>query len=1100
MLHLFTSNRYETLKARLLRRLADAPLDPFQFQEVIVPSAAVKRDLQLAMARVYGVAAGVEFPFLAQWLWERIAQLVPVEAVSPFAPERASWRLYRLFQDEALVQAHPRLAGYLQEADPVMRLDLARRVATLFENYITYRPDWLEAWSAGKTARLPGAGPRERQDEAWQMALWQRFIAGLGTARRHPSAAFFDALERLGPEGVAKAGLPREAHIFGLSTLPPLYLKVLTRLSAWIDIHLYLVNPCQDYWYELVAQKRQARLAASGQGEYLDDRYPLLADWGRQTQALFGLILETVAEASAEDENFQPSGQATLLGRFQDSILKLAAPAAGEWPLQPEDRSVEIHVAHSLTRELEILHDQLLDRFEADPDLGPGDVLVALPDLDAAAPLIDAVFGTAGKLPYTITGQKAVQSNPVARVLLQLMDLAAPPARLPASQVFALLQEPLVAEALGLDESDLEQLHQGLLEAGVHWGLDGAGRQSAGLPPDPRHTWRDALARLLLGYALPEAQERPFAGIAPAGGLSGSRAWVLGTLWRVLENLAALGEVLARPQPAARWRELWQAQLDLWLGEHPAAPEDAEALRVVLATLGPLAQAMAEGEAKTPIPCAAARAALEDALEAQARGGMPSGSITFTALPSLRQLPYPLICLLGLDDGVFPRPERPLEFDLTPLETRPGDRQRRQDERNLFLDLILAARKSLYLSYTGRSQRDDSPLPPSILVAELLECLCRATGAPPERLRLGHPLQAFSPRYFSGSEDKDERRVSYHGRYAAALNQQRQVPPEIPAWKAADEDEDDAGARPARQPRFFSAPLAAVPLASIRLAQLQAFFHHPAKALLRERLGLSLPGTKAELEDEEPLLLDGLERYRLADRLLPVALAGAGREALLALARSGPELPSGAIGEALLLGEVEALLAYVRELQPRLAGLADSPLSCDLQVAGLRLSGVLTHWGPAGLLRYRCARAGVADYLGAWLDHLCLNALAPTGVTLESTHVARDKVFRFCPVAEPLPLLAELLQSYRSGLSAPLPFYPKTAWALQTGGAGKAMQQWQGVQQWAGEGDDPWWSLALRGEAEPLGEAFAELARRLLLPLLTHLDDPEISRPEEAHP
>jgi len=186
MLHLFTSNRYETLKARLLTRLADAPLDPFQFQEVIVPSAAVKRDLQLAMARVYGVAAGVEFPFLAQWLWERIAQLVPVEAVSPFAPERASWRLYRLFQDEALVQAHPRLAGYLQEADPVMRLDLARRVATLFENYITYRPDWLEAWSAGEAARLPGAGPRERQDEAWQMALWQRFIAGLGTRAAIP--------------------------------------------------------------------------------------------------------------------------------------------------------------------------------------------------------------------------------------------------------------------------------------------------------------------------------------------------------------------------------------------------------------------------------------------------------------------------------------------------------------------------------------------------------------------------------------------------------------------------------------------------------------------------------------------------------------------------------------------------------------------------------------------------------------------------------------------------------------------------------------------------------------------------------------------------
>ncbi|WP_303785803.1 exodeoxyribonuclease V subunit gamma [Azovibrio restrictus] len=1095
MLHLATSNRYEVLKARLLARLAEAPPDPFRAQEVIVPSAAVKRDLQLAMARVYGVAAGVEFPFLAQWLWERIAQLVPVQAVSPFAPERAAWRLFRLFQDEALVAAHPRLAGYLAEADLVMVLDLARRVASLFEHYITYRPDWLEAWSRGEPARLPGAGPRERQDEAWQMALWQRFTAGLGTASRHPSAAFFDALEALGSEGVAKAGLPAEAHLFGLSTLPPLYLKMLARLSRWVDIHLYLLNPCREYWYELVAQKRQARLEAAGKGEYLDDRYPLLADWGRQTQALFGLILESVAEVSEEDGDFRPSGQNTLLARFQDSILKLEAPAAGEWLLAPDDRSIEIHVAHSLTRELEILHDQLLERFEADPALGPGDVLVALPDLDAAAPLIDAVFGTAGRLPYTITGQKAVRSNPVARLLLQLLDLAAPPARLPASQVFALLQEPLVAAALGLDEQDLAQLHQGLLEAGVHWGLDGAGRTAAGLPGDVRHTWRDALARLLLGYALPAGASQPFAGIAPAGGLAGSRARVLGALWRVLENLEALSEALARPCTAAEWRDLWQAQLGLWLGEHPGSPEEAEALRAVLAALEPLAQAMAEGDAATPIPWPAARAALETALEAQARGGMPAGSITFTALPSLRQLPYKLICLLGLDDGVFPRPERPLEFDLTPLEIRPGDRQRRQDERNLFLDLILAAREGLYLSYTGRSQRDDTPLPPSILVAELLEFLCRATGAKPERLCLQHPLQAFSPRYFSEDARPDPRLVSYQGAYAEALNRQQAVAPApAPVWNEGAEegaDEEDEGGVPTPQPRFFPAPLPAAGAGRVVLAQLQAFFRHPGRALLRDRLGLSLPLGAAELEDEEPLVLDGLDRHQLADRLLPAALAGAGREELLALARSGPELPSGRLGEALLSSEVEALLVFARELQPRLAGLEPEPLAFDLEVAGQHLAGALHHWGPAGLLRYRCARAGAADYLGAWLDHLCLNALAPAGVARETLHVARDRVFRLRPVAEPLPLLAGLLEHYRRGLAAPLPFYPRTAWAWVTEGEAKARQQWRGSQQRPGEAADPWWSLALRGEADPLGEPFATTARALLEPLQAHLDEPQ---------
>ena len=99
-------------------------------------------------------------------------------------------------------------------------------------------------------------------------------------------------------------------------------------------------------------------------------------------------------------------------------------------------------------------------------------------------------------------------------------------------------------------------------------------------------------------------------------------------------------------------------------------------------------------------------------------------------------------------------------------------------------------------------------------------------------------------------------------------------------------------------------------------------------------LGLSLPLGEAELEDEEPLVLDGLDRYQLADRLLPAALAGAGREELLALARSGPELPSGRLGEALLATEVEALLVFARELQPRLAGLEPAPLAFDLAVAG----------------------------------------------------------------------------------------------------------------------------------------------------------------------
>lgn len=1087
MLHLTTSNTYEILKARLLSRLVQGTHAPFSPQEIIIPSIAIKRDLQLSVAQTCGIAAGMDFTFLAQWLWRCISQLVPVSPTSPFAPERAVWRLLRLLEDPEFTAPFPSLSNYLKDADPVMSLELAQRIAELFERYITYRPDWLESWSQGRPARLPGATARDRENEAWQIALWQRFTSELGTASRHPSAIFFETLESLGPEGIIQAGLPEEAHVFCLSSLPPLYLKILVQLSHWIDIHLYLTNPCQDYWYELVEKKQHARKEIRGETDYLDDRYPLLADWGRQTQSLFGLILEAAPGTGEEEGLFHPAEHNSLLAHFQNSLLELNPPAPGEWASliqDRQDRSVEIHSAHSLTRELEILHDQILDRLETHPDLQPSDILVATPDLETALPLIDAVFGGANKLPYTITGHKALYSNPVARILLQMLDLAAPPCRLPATQVFALLQEPIVAHSLRLDEAALEHLHQALRQAGVHWGLDAQGRQAAGLPPDHRHTWRDALGRLLLGYAMPPQPSSSFAGIIPAGNLGGSRAHSLGGLWLLLERLEKLGTELAQAHTANEWQTIWRSLLETWLQEHLNTPEEQQALQTVLITLDALGEAMAEGSHNHAIAFPAARIALEQALESQAQGGTPSGSITFTALSSLRQLPYRLVCLIGLNDGAFPKPEHPLEFDLIHLEARAGDRQRRQEDRNLFLDLILATRENLYLSYTGRSQKDDSLLPPSILVAELLEFLCRATGAPEARFLLQHPLQPFSPLYFAEPRP-DSRLISYNTQYARILEQKQRTLPQASPWS-----EDETEHSPSTtQPGFFTAPLEPVETQSISLGQLHTFFRHPAQALLKSRMNITLPIVNTELEDEEPLILEGLTRHQLANRLLEPTLRNPDPQQLTDLARAGPELPSGHLGEALLQNELHPLALFAQNLKTRLPDLEENPLPIDLHISPLRLQGQLAHWGSQGLLRYRCARATERDYLGAWLDHLCLNALAPEGLHLHTTHIARNTVFHFRPVADPKALLKTLLELYLQGQEYPLPFYPKTAWALKTKGISQAKQTWQGNQNMAGEATDPWWSQALRGQEAPLGEAFTQCTAQILDPLLEHLSE-----------
>ncbi|MDR0735483.1 MAG: exodeoxyribonuclease V subunit gamma [Zoogloeaceae bacterium] len=1085
MLFLHTSNRYEILRDELLRQLAAAPPDPFVAEEVIVPSAALRQDVTLELARRCGVAAGVNFSFLARWLWRRIAHLLPQQVAldSPFAPERSCWRIDNILQDAAFVAAAPPLAHYLDRADALMRHELAEKIATLFAAYIVYRPDYLEAWRQEKRALPPSASAAARADEAWQAALWRRFAAEMTVSETHPAANFFAALEILraaGQDAAQAAGVAAGVQVFCPLTLPPVYLDMLLRLAAWTDIHLYLLNPCREYWTELITARQRARREASGQGDYLDTRHPLLADWGRQTQAFMAMMLEYADGQAEETARFLsakeelPAGQTpSLLARFQDSILDLTLPEALAWPLEKTDRSVEIHVAHSLMRQMEILHDQLRLAFEEDATLTPAEVLVALPDLDAALPLIEAVFGETGQggIPYAITGQKAARENPVARLLLALMALTLPPARLPISQVFALLQEPLAMAALELTADDLAQLFAALQDAGAHWGTGNV-----------RHGWRDALARLFLGYALPapETGIAPvFAGILPAGSLAGSRAPLLGALWQAIERLERLAALLARPRTAAGWRALWQDELAFWHDEKTAlAPEDRDARGNVLAAIDALCRDMAVTEAARIDPVVAC-AALEKALGAIAAGGAPTGRVTFTALSSLRQLPYRIICLLGLDDGVFPQPGRAMEFDLMPLENRPGDRQQRHEERNLFLDLVLAARDRLYVSYTGKNQRDDSPLPPSLLVAQLLEFCCRATGCPPERLQLQHPLQAFSPDYFKNTGKRDARLVSFNREYAQA-------------WQSRKPETQT------REPPFFTAPRATAVAQRVTLAQMQVFFRHPARALLREGLRLALPDAAEEANDTEPLSVEPLPRYAMRQRLLPAALAGEDATALQQRAMGGVEYPGGVWGEMLAAREIRHLAAYADRLLllRRTYGQQENALTdFALDVEGLALDGVLRGFAPdasSGLLRYRCANARARDYLDAWLAHLCLNAWARKNgrrVMPKTCHVALDATFVFSPVEQPLVLLADWLAAWRQGQAAVLPFYPQTAWAWMRESEGKARVIWQG----GDYSDNPpekdmWWTLALRGQTDdPLGAEFARWRELLLQPLLDHL-------------
>jgi len=1079
MLCIHTSNRYEILRELLLAHIFAAPENPFALQEIIVPGTAIQSDLERALADRHGVAAGILFSFPGRWLWQRITALLPdVAKDSPFAPERSVWRITRLLADNAFIRQTPALFDYLADADPLMRHELAAKIAALFSAYAIYRPDYLTTWQAGRTIKTGYPLPHEN----WQAELWRKLAAELGLGTEHPARLFFTALADKEENAAGKSRLTHDLSVFCLHELPPLYLEMLTRIAERVDVHLYLLNPCREYWTDLPTTKNMARLEALGRADFLTPGHPLLTDWGRQTQTLFTMLLEN--DAVAGTEHFQPGTGESLLVRLQNSILDGEPPAPGAWSLSDTDRSVEIHVAHSLFRQLEILRDQLLARLANIPLAGEGskarpcdksdtqspltlsDIVVLLPDLESAAPWIDAVFARdAPRIPYTITGYAAAKKNAIARLLLALMNLAAPGSRLTANEVFAFLRE--FAALLGLSANDAESLCAALKEAGARWGMD------AGISPEARHTWRDALARLFLGYALPaqhggatSISTEPFLALLPAGNLAGSRARILGSAWLFLERMEKLQKAIRNPLSAEGWRELWQQILDEWLDKGmtaiantPDMTADA-ALRQTIAAIHTLCDNMAAAD-DLPIPAEVALAALEQALQTEAFGAKPSGALTFAPLFALRSLPYRMICVLGLEDGVFPRRAQTPEFDLMPLLPRLGDKRQNLDERNLFLDTILSARETLYLGYSGRSQRDDGELPPSLPLAELRDFLGKATGAPPERLQVIHSLQAFSPEYFSG----DPRLTSFRQDYAEALQH--------------------ASGKGEAAP-FFAVPLSPLGEKRLWLPELQMFFQHPARALLMERLGIRLPDAADETEDIEPQTALPLPRYNLNQRLLAAALSGADEERIFRLAASGVEYPGGRFGEALLKTETKAVIAYANRLLSYWRNREKRDISLPLHEHILMAS--LSDLTPDGLMAFRYANIRGRDYITTWLAHLVLNT---DGGMLRTRFFARDQDFSFAPLAqdEATALLADWLAAWQDGCRKPLAFYPETAWVWQRQGEAAGRRKWLGSDYSRAEADD-WWRLALGHSAleDALNDDFAHWRERLLNPLAEYLE------------
>ena len=913
--HAIHANHLEDLRRAVVFLCRQHPLPPLESETFLVQSNGIAQWLKLALAQKpsddghdggLGIAAGMDFLFPARFIWQAYRAVLPdgeVPEQSPFDKRRLVWRLYRLLpelvgEDEAFSP----LARFLEGADPDLRtFQLAEKVADLFDQYQVFRADWLSAWEQGRDV-LISARNEERPlpgDTRWQPLLWRRLVADVGpeahTSRSQIHTRFMaEGQRRTTPANPHR--LPRRIVVFGVSSLPRQTLEALYVLSRFSQVVLCVHNPCQYYWADIVsdrellqAQRKRGTphpiLANIADPDQLHQHAnPLLAAWGKQGRDYIRLLDEFDNPDSYRDRLQTPDqkidifsehgdpARPTVLHQLQNDIYQLTPLAdirAEHRQIDPAaDRSLVFHQAHSPQREVEILHDQLLAAFNADHSLRPRDVMVMVPDINVYAPHIQAAFGRypvgdPRHIPFTLSDQGQRHHEPVLIALETLLSL--PRSRFGVSDILSLLDVPGVRARFGIDESELPLVRRWVAGANIRWGLHREHRHSLALPADlERNTWQSGVQAMLLGYGM--GDDEPWAGVEPYGEVGGLEASLAGRLAEFVDRLDGLWRALQSPRTPTGWADLLSDMLTQFFDQ--LSGSDLLLLNRFRRQLEHwLDDALAAGLAQQPLPLNIVRDVLLAGLD---EGGLNqrflAGKVNFATLMPMRAIPFRLVCLLGMNDGDYPRARAPVDFDLMANDYRPGDRSRREDDRYLFLEALLSARDQLYISWVGRSIRDDSERPPSVLVAQLqdhLNGLWQVAGAPGTRvtdaLTTQHPLQPFSRDYFPQSNGQAPEPDS-PPRPLADILRARTLFTYDGEWRRAHAPEPEPEAP---EPLPYQAPEE-----PITLNELANFLRRPIETFYQRRLQVRFEDIDDQDTDTETFDLDGLARWRLDNELI----------------------------------------------------------------------------------------------------------------------------------------------------------------------------------------------------------------------------------------
>lgn len=1047
MLQIYHSNQLDIHKELISNLIKSNPLsNPFEQETILVQSLGMSQWLQIELAKSLGISANISFRLPAAFIWDMFRQiLADIPQENAFTKGAMTWKLMTILPSLLYEPEFKPLKQYLNEDLGKRKLyQLSSRIADLFDQYLVYRPQWLESWYKNKL--IEGLSDNQQ----WQKCLWLaliKFTEYLNQPKWHWANLYQQFIQNLNTNVFAHISLPKRVFICGIPTLPPIYLQGLNALSKYVDIHLMITNPCRHYWgdiqnYTFLEKFEWQKLqndhdqhdTINFKKENLNDSLfnqegeqsltnPLLASWGKLGRD--NLYFLSQLDQSNEIFAFVSLQSDCLLHQIQKDILELEDHSKLcltetsynnsflKRKLSKQDESLTLHLCHSIQREVEVLQDYLFCLFEKDKTLTPKDIIVMVANIDSYAPYIQAVFNHVSEKPYipfSISDRKTKQVHTILQVFISLLDL--PQSRFTTEQVLVLLEVPTLARRFSICNDDLLLLRRWINESGIRWGLNDENIAMLKLPITGQNTWSFGLNRMLLGYAM-DSQVGIWNKILPYNECTGLSAQLAGKLAAFIDLLTSWRSILNQEKKLSEWLPLCKHLLDDFF----KIDEQVEAIfTFILQQWKKTIDTGIVSGYEDRIPLSLIRDELVTCFDDEKISqNFLAGSINFCTLMPMRSIPFKVVCLLGMNDQIYPRSIPPLGFDLMLEQPQRGDRNRRDDDRYLFLEALNSASQLFYLSYIGYDMRDNQPCNPSVLVNELLNYISQSFY-----------LEGDGHLNIDDSSTRIKKHlVTKHTRVPFAI--ENYLPNSIhqsyaTEWLSAAKKQSDS------QLDFCTSltPIVVEYDNKILLDQLLFFYRHPIRAFFQQRLKVNFSNEEVQLSENEPFVVSNFQQYKFNESLLKAMVHEESLEALLITLRATGGLPTEHFGQIYWEKQIKDLQQLADKIKINYRKCFDKLF--DIPFGNIRFIGQLRNIQQNGIIRYRPTNLTINDGLSLWIEHLIFSIIVKSGKSYYWGININEWCFEPVAKSQAKIYLQQLIHGYQEGMNSPLLLLLKSGW------------------------------------------------------------------------